>query len=398
MSQARPQTVALFDVVKFHVFNDSRSRQYSDDLLRAIAERLQRYFGADALVAHPGDDIFALVRDDGEDVDVAVREMVTFLEEFSRQPFLVQGERVYADLRCGLLQAPRHGDNADTIESNALSALSEARNTGARLVVYDEAFSARALKRIDLERELRGAVEKVQFELFLQPKFNARSQTLTGAEALLRWRHPERGLISPADFIPLLEETGMILPVGRWVLQQAIAIAARWRRHGHAGLRIAINLSARELRDDGFLRDSAVLLQDAGPDHGIDIEITESLVMDDIGRSIRILQSLRELGCQVSIDDFGTGYSSLNYLSRLPTDVLKIDRSFVAEISQSPESLALVTNTIGLAHALGLRVVAEGVEEEEQAKLLRLLRCDEVQGYLFGRPMPVGDFERDFIA
>jgi EAL domain-containing protein (putative c-di-GMP-specific phosphodiesterase class I) len=320
-----------------------------------------------------------------------------FLEECSRQPFQVHGERVYADLRCGLLQAPRHGADVDTIERNVMSALSEARNTGARVVVYDETFSARAQKRIDIERELRVAVERKQFELFLQPKFNARTQTLTGAEALLRWRHPQRGLVSPADFIPILEETGMILPVGRWVLQQAIAICARWRRRGHSGLRLAINLSARELQDEGFLRDSTVLLRDAGADHGVDIELTESLVMDDIARSIRLLQSLRDAGCGVAIDDYGTGYSSLNYLSRLPCDTLKIDRTFVAAISQSPESLALVTNTINLAHSLGLRVVAEGVEEEEQAKLLRLLRCDELQGYLFGKPQPIADFEKQFI-
>ncbi len=392
-----PQTVALFDAVNFHVFNDSRGREFSDDLLRAIAARLREYFGPEALVAHPADDSFALACDSDGDAAAAVANMVVFLEQCSRQPFLIHGERVYADLRCGLLQAPGHGADAETIERNVMSALSEARNTDTRVVLYDEVFSARAQKRVDIERELRVAVERLQFELFLQPKFNARTQTLTGAEALLRWRHPERGLISPADFIPLLEETGMILPVGRWVLQQAIAISAHWRRRGNDGLRLAINLSARELRDEGFLRDSVVLLRDAGPDHGVDVELTESLVMDDIARSIRLLQSLRDVGCGVAIDDYGTGYSSLNYLSRLPCDTLKIDRTFVSGISQSPEALSLVTNTIGLAHSLGLRVVAEGVEDEEQAKLLRLLRCDELQGYLFGRPQPVADFQRQFI-
>ena len=240
-----PQTVALLDVVNFHVFNDSRGREFSDALLRTIAGTLVGHFGPEGLVAHPGDDSFALVVDGGEDVDAEYARMAQFLEETSRRPFVVQGQRVYADLRCGLLQAPRHGDNPETIDRNVMSALSEARNTGARLVVYDEALSARAQKRVDIEHELRIAVEKVQFELFLQPKFNARSQSLVGAEALLRWRHPERGLISPADFIPLLEETGMILPVGRWVLQQAISICGRWRRRGHDGLRLAINLSAR---------------------------------------------------------------------------------------------------------------------------------------------------------
>ncbi|KFN50040.1 EAL domain-containing protein [Arenimonas composti] len=395
--ESGPQTIALFDAVSFHVFNDSRGREFSEALLRAIGARLRELLGEEPLIAHHGDDSFAVALAGDGDIEQAVATMTSLLEACSRQPFDVQGEHVYADLRCGLLQAPRHGDDADTIERNVMSALSEARNTGARLVVYDEAFGQRAQKRIDIERELRVAVEQLQFELFLQPKFDGRTQNLTGAEALLRWRHPQRGLIPPLDFIPLLEETGLILPVGRWILEQAIAISARWQRRGHGGLRLAINVSARELRDDGFLRDAGVLLRAAGPEHGVDVEITESLVMDDIQRSIRILHEVRELGCRVAIDDFGTGYSSLNYLSQLPADVLKIDRSFVGRIAESPESLALVTNTIGLAHALGLHVVAEGVEEEEQAKLLRLVRCDEMQGWLFGRPMTVGEFERQFI-
>lgn len=393
-----PMTILYLDIIRFHTFNESRGRAYCEDLLRAVALRLQEYFGDNALIAHPGEDHFALAFADDGVAGSATSRITEFLEECSRLPFPVQGESVYADLRCGVLKTQRHDQDADSIERNALSALAEARNTGARLIVYDSAFSDRAQKRVDLEHELRLAVDAVQFELFLQPKFSSRTNSLVGAEALLRWRHPVRGLMSPADFIPLLEETGLILPVGRWVMREVMSIAERWRDSGCGGLRIAINISARELRDESFLMDTCELLGAHGQDHGLDLEITESLLMDDITRSVHTLQAMRDLGCEISIDDFGTGYSSLNYLSRLPVDVLKIDRSFVADMSNSPDCLSLVSNTIALAHALNLRVVAEGVEEEEQAKLLRLLRCDELQGYLLGRPVPVADFESQFIG
>lgn len=392
-----PQVIALVDIANFHNFNDSRGHEFSDELLRAVGRRLLDSFGPEMLLAQLGDERFALALPDPGAIGETVRQMEALFEHSSRQPFSVHGEEIYVDLRCGVLQAPRHGIDAEAVERNALSALAEARNRHQRVTAYCEEFSNRAHKRLRLERELRHAIDTEQFDIFLQPKFNARSNSLTGAEALLRWRHPEHGLVSPADFIPVLEDTGLIVPAGRWVLRSVLAISRRWRECGHAGLRIAVNVSARELRQEGFVADISALLQEQGPDHDLDIEITESLLMDDIDRSIVVLQALRDQGCSVSIDDFGTGYSSLYYLSRLPADVLKIDRSFVAGLAYSPESLALVTNTISLAHSLGLRVVAEGVEEEEQSKLLRLLRCDELQGYLLGRPLPVAEFERKFI-
>jgi len=240
---------------------------------------------------------------------------------------------------------------------------------------------------MELERDLRQAIGSNQLELHYQPKFDAISRRLIGAEALLRWRHPHRGMMSPADFIPVLEETGLIASVGAWVMQRALQTAVEWRTHHGWNLRIAVNVSARELRHAHFLDDCRALLEPHLADPLIDIEITESLVMDDLQYSMEVLEGLRRLGCRVAIDDFGTGYSSLNYLARLPVDEIKIDQSFVALIAHSPESMGLVTNIISLAHSLSLKVVAEGVEEEEQAKLLRLLRCDTLQGYLLGRPV-----------
>jgi EAL domain-containing protein (putative c-di-GMP-specific phosphodiesterase class I) len=228
--------------------------------------------------------------------------------------------------------------------------------------------------------------------LHYQPKYASATRRLVGAEALLRWRHPVNGLISPAEFIPVLEETGLIVPVGRWVMRSALETALAWRGAGHPQFRIAVNVSARELRNNRFLAVCQALLEPHAAHQAIDIEITESVIMDDIDHSICLLQGLRALGCRIAIDDFGTGYSSLNYLARLPTDTIKIDQSFVALLTQSPETMSLITNIITLAHSLSLDVVAEGVEDEEQAKLLRLLRCDVLQGYLLGRPMPAADF------
>jgi EAL domain-containing protein (putative c-di-GMP-specific phosphodiesterase class I) len=242
-----------------------------------------------------------------------------------------------------------------------------------------------------LERDLRHAVDARQFVLHFQPKFDATNVRLVGAEALIRWNHPVEGLVSPAEFVPVLEDTGLLVDVGRWVMAEAIATVQAWRRH-HPGLRLAVNVSARELRHADFLDGCREMLAPFGGDAPIDIEITESVIIDDVEQSVQLLQALRALGCRIAIDDFGTGYSSLNYLVRLPVDTLKIDRSFVAMLEKSPETVALVANTIALAHSLGLDVVAEGVETDEQAAHLRRLGCEQLQGFLLGRPLPADGF------
>jgi EAL domain-containing protein (putative c-di-GMP-specific phosphodiesterase class I) len=295
-----------------------------------------------------------------------------------------------------VLLAPAHGRSPAEIERSLVAVLAEAQARDLPGLAFDEALRRRALDAADIERDLRGALARQEFELYLQPKFHAASHRLVGAEALLRWRHPARGLVSPAAFIPVLEETGMILDVGAWVRARGLEIWSAWATRGAGAWRLAVNVSPRELRHADFIPQCAALLEPLG-EHGLDIELTESMVMEDIGKSVQVLNALRGLGCCIAIDDFGTGYSSLNYLSRLPADALKIDQSFTAQIAHSPDTLALVTNVIGLAHSLGLKVVAEGVEEEEQAKLLRLLRCDELQGYHLGRPMPLADFERKYL-
>jgi EAL domain-containing protein (putative c-di-GMP-specific phosphodiesterase class I) len=384
--------MALVDIERFSAINESRGRAFGDALLRAAGNRLRELAGASACVAHPESDTFALAYRATGAVEDEVARLEGVLEAFEREPFEIGDESLLVDLRAGLALYPDHATDAEALERNAMAALAEASRRGGRIHAFNEEMRGRASLWVQMEQDLRRAIDVGEFELFYQPKFDARQHRLVGAEALLRWRHPERGLVSPADFIPILENTGLIVPVGRWVMAEARRAALAWRAQGHDRLRIAVNLSARELRHPRFIEQCRELLAPHAGDPPIDIEVTESLLMDDIDQSLHLLDALRDLGCKVSIDDFGTGYSSLNYLARLPVDEIKIDQSFTSVLTQSPETLALVTNIIGLAHSLSLRVVAEGVEDEEQAKLLRLLRCDHLQGYWLGRPVPADAF------
>jgi EAL domain-containing protein (putative c-di-GMP-specific phosphodiesterase class I) len=245
-----------------------------------------------------------------------------------------------------------------------------------------------------LEFQLRLALERQEFRLHYQPKINLATGKLTGAEALIRWLHPGQGLVPPNRFIPILEETGLIFAVGRWALQTAIADYLRWRAAGLQTGRIAVNVSALQLRNRGFVAEieEAVGI-DAHAAEGLELEITESMIMDDIVRSNTTLQAIRAMGVKIAIDDFGTGFSSLSYLAKLPVDTLKIDRSFIVEMTGGSQGRTLVSTIINLGHSLKLNVVAEGVETEEQSQLLRTLDCDEMQGWLFSKALPVDEFE-----
>jgi EAL domain-containing protein (putative c-di-GMP-specific phosphodiesterase class I) len=260
-------------------------------------------------------------------------------------------------------------------------------------------MTERVAERLSLENQLRQALDKGEFVLHYQPKVNLVSGKLTSAEALIRWNNPQTGLVPPGRFIPILEETGLIHDVGRWALRKALEDYLRWRAAGLPAVRIAVNVSPLQLRHRGFIDEIRQAIGvDAHGAAGLELEITESLIMEDVKHSIATLQAIRAMGVTIAIDDFGTGFSSLSYLSKLPVDTLKIDRSFVIDMTAGPEGLALVSTIITLAHSLKLNVVAEGVETEEQSRLLRLLGCDEMQGYLFSKPVPGKIFETMFLA
>ena len=254
------------------------------------------------------------------------------------------------------------------------------------------------LDAMDCEGGLRDALDQGHFVLHYQPKQHLASGAIAGAEALIRWNDPRRGLVPPAQFIPILEETGLIYDVGRWALRQALADNLRWRQAGLAPLRVAVNVSYLQLRHRGFIAEVRdAVSHDAGAAAGLELEITESMVMDDVQHSTASLHALREMGITIAIDDFGTGFSSLSYLGKLPVDTLKIDRSFILNMASGPQGVALVSTIINLGHSLGLKVVAEGVETEDQSRHLALLGCDQIQGYLLSKPVPAEVFEAQFL-
>ena len=304
----------------------------------------------------------------------------------------IDGQHLFVDVVAGVALAPTDGIDGATLFKNAEAALRQAEASAERYLFYQPAMNATVAETLLLENKLRQALEKQQFLLHYQPKFDLASGTMSGLEALVRWNDPDDGLMLPSRFIPLLEQTGLMSLVGQWVIGQALADYSGWQSQALDPPRVSVNLSAVQVRQKDFvdvilhaLERSAV-----GP-QALELELTESLLMRDIETTMQKLADVRAMGVNIAIDDFGTGYSSLNYLAKLPVSAVKIDRSFVITMASSPESMAIVSMILSLARALRLSVVAEGVETEEQSRLLKLLRCDEAQGYLLGKPMPSAD-------
>ena len=389
----------LIDLERFKNVNDSLGRPAGDALLRQVADWLTQSAGDATLVARLGADHFAAVlpevKHDGDVTRLVEKTMETFLEH----PFRLDDAVLRVAVKVGAALYPEDGADADTLFKNAEAALKKAKARGDRYLFYTQAMTDRMAGTLTLENQLRRALDENQFVLHYQPKIDLVSSRVTGLEALIRWNDPRTGLVPPGKFIPILEETGLILEVGRWALRQALDDYLRWRAAGLPAVRVAVNVSPLQLRHRDFIADIEKLVGiDAGAAAGMELEITESVVMEDVKHSISSLRALRSLGVTIAIDDFGTGFSSLSYLARLPVDTLKIDRSFITDMTASPEGLSLVSTIINLAHSLKLNVVAEGVETEEQARLLRLLGCDEMQGFLFSKPVPADTCEERFLT
>ncbi len=389
-------TVALLgvDLEQFRVINETLGRQAGDALLKQVAERL-RGAGLDAnYLAHTGAGCFAVVLDNlQKETDVA-HILERRINDPLRRPFVVEGTELRISARAGIALFPADGADADSLLRNAAAALEKAKLSGDKYLFYTPEINARVAENLSLENKLRQAVEKEEFVLHYQPKVELEKRAIVGVEALIRWQSPELGLVPPFKFIPLLEETGMILEVGAWVLRRAVLDHRHWMEMGLAAPRIAVNVSMIQLRQRDFIDDLRAVIGEDGRASGIDLEITESLIMDNVQDNITKLQTIREMGIGIAIDDFGTGYSSLAYLAKLPVQTLKIDRAFIITMLKDPNAMLLVQTMISLAHSLRLKVVAEGVDEEEQAKMLHLLRCDEMQGYLFSKPVPAEQIER----
>jgi EAL domain-containing protein (putative c-di-GMP-specific phosphodiesterase class I) len=306
---------------------------------------------------------------------------------------------IFVTASIGISVYPNDGESAEELVKNADAAMYFAKDQGRNtLRFYDKSMNAKALQRLGLENQLRRALEHRELELFYQPQLDLRTNRVSGAEALLRWRHPELGLVPPMEFIPMAEETGLIVPIGEWVLRTACAQAAAWAQAGCDGLRMAVNLSRCQLREKGLAALVDRIIHDTGVEPTqVQLEITESAVMRDPDLAVSIMREVKDRGLHLAIDDFGTGYSSLSQLKRFPIDALKIDRSFIKDIPVDRDSMAIARAIAAMGGSLDLKVIAEGIETERQLEFARDHGCDEAQGFLFSRPVPVAEFS-DFLV
>ena len=385
--------VMLMDLDRFKEVNDTLGHESGDRLLIEISRRLSEVLADNAVVARLGGDEFAMLLYDIEGPAYAAaiaEEVLTALE----QPFVVGDLNLEIGASVGVALAPVHGTDAAILLQRADVAMYSAKESRSGVEVYDPDRDEYSPRRLMLAAELRHAIERGQLSIHYQPKADLRTGGITGVEALLRWHHPEYGFVPPDEFIPLAEHTGLIRPLTRWVLATSIAQCGLWHRRG-MHLNVAVNLSVRALVDMGLPDEVEQLLREAGVSPGaLTLEITESSIMADPVRSIGVLERLSELGTTLSIDDFGTGYSSLSYLKKLPVGEVKVDRSFVMNMTSDQDDAVIVRSTIELARNLGLRVVAEGVEDQSTWDRLSELGCDAAQGYYLGRPMPVAQLDR----
>jgi diguanylate cyclase (GGDEF)-like protein/PAS domain S-box-containing protein len=380
----------LINLDRFRHLNDTLGRHAGDTLLKIVGDRLAKGFSEPFSLAHISADSFAIAVADIKQEE----DMATLLQDrvfvILGQPCELDGNEIRLSAKAGIALYPGDGTDAETLFRNAEAALKQAKSTGESYLFYAREMNAHVAEKLSLENKLRQALEREQFVLYYQPKVNIVDGRICGMEALIRWNDPETGLVPPLKFIALLEETGLIIPVGAWALGQAVSDYRQLSAKGITCPRIAVNVSPLQLRQKDFASSvAAVIERGAERTHGLDLEITESVIMENIESNITLLQAVRAMSVNIAIDDFGTGYSSLAYIAKLPVDTLKIDRSFVSAIEHSAEDRNIVSTIISLAHSLKLKVIAEGVETQEQLNLLRRLRCDEMQGYLFSAPIPI---------
>lgn len=401
------------DLDNFKRINDTLGHNFGDVVLKAIASRLEKCVrsydcivravpdeAADSpqLARLGGDEFVAILRNlQSEDEAIAVAERLR--SEFTR-PVHHQGHEFVVTSSIGVSVYPDDGEDIDTLLRNADIAMYQAKNAGRNSVrFYSGTMSLRSLERLELESSLHRALERGEFELHYQPKVSAATGKICGVEALIRWNHPEKGMVSPDSFIPLAEECGLITPIGEWVLKRACRQARLWQDRFGLDISIAVNLSSQQFLqsrvDEVVLQ---ALFEASLIPRLLQLELTESILMHDMSETVPLLNKLKDMGISLAMDDFGTGYSSLSYLKRLPIDAVKIDRAFVADLEQDKDDAAICTTIIAMAHALGLQVIAEGVETEGQLEFLQAQGCDQVQGYLISKPVTAAELEREFLA
>ncbi|WP_312360079.1 EAL domain-containing protein [Stutzerimonas balearica] len=389
----RHLAVLFVDLDRFKILNDSLGHEAADSLLREMSRRLAQTFSdADTIARLSGDEFVVLIESYGSLSNLAY--LGSRLLARIRKPTIIDGQELVLSASVGISLMPENAREPASLLRQANMAMQQAKHLGGNtLQFFTERQQDSSLELLRLENQLRKALVEQQLEVFYQPRLNLTNDRIDAAEALVRWRHPEQGLVPPGQFISLAEETGLIIPLGEFVLREACRQAAQWRLQGVADIRVSVNLSVKQLRQGNFITLVRQVLEETGlPAERLELELTESQLLDDVDGAIGICRQLRALGVKMAIDDFGTGYSSLSYLKRFPVDYVKVDRSFVAELEHSSEDAAIVRAIIAMVHSLELKVVAEGVETEAQLAFIRAQRCDEMQGYLISAPVPAERF------
>ncbi len=390
----RQLAVLFLDLDRFKQVNDTLGHDAGDQLLKEVALRLEACLrGSDTVARLGGDEFVILLPELSQDNDVATTAQ-KILTSIAR-PFNLQGQEFRVTASVGISVFPQDGLDEQTLTKNADIAMYQAKQRGKNnFQFYSAKLNADSLERLTLELSLRHALERHEFQLHYQAKRDIRSGQITGTEALLRWNHPDLGIVAPMQFIPVAEETGLIVPIGKWVLKTACQQNVVWQRQGLPHLGVAVNLTARQFADENLLTDLAEILAETGMDARLlELEIAESLLMQDVKRALSVLTGLKRLQVRIAIDDFGIGYSSLSALEQFPLDVIKIDRSCICDTSSVSEDKALTEAIIAMGRTLSLTVVAQGVETKEQADFLRDNACDEFQGFYFNKPVPADQFK-----
>ena len=388
-----PVGIMFIDIDRFKVINDSLGHEGGDSVLIEAAKRIRACLRASDTACRIGGDEFTVILEHLPSNEDAAQAAARLIQKFS-EPLKVSGREIFATASIGISIYPGATHDVERLLKDANAAMHEAKESGRnRYVFYTQEMDARAQESLEYEMGLRKALQNSEFLVYYQPRVNTATGKVVGAEALLRWQHPSRGMITPDNFIPLLEDTGLVIPVGEWVLQRACQQCQDWHDAGYASMNVSVNLSMKQFRSGSLLGSVRSALEESGlPPRFLELELTETVLVDDVEQALNLMRELKDIGVSLSIDDFGTGYSSLNYLRRFPIDILKIDSSFIRDVVHNRGDAAITTTIAVMAKSLRLGILAEGVETREQARFLKTIGCHEMQGHLFGPAIPAEDF------